>query len=60
MKEYTMIRHQRSVIAVLLLAACAIVLTGCEMEWVKDVARENLASFVTDLVSTAVDGTIAP
>ena len=55
-----MIRHRRSVFAVLLLAAGAILLTGCEMEWMKDVARENLAAFVTDLVSTAVDGTIAP
>ncbi|MGB2985816.1 MAG: hypothetical protein WBE26_08025 [Phycisphaerae bacterium] len=47
-------------IAVLLAMVAAALLLGCEVEFVGDAARENLASFVIDVVSTSVNESINP
>ncbi len=42
------------------LALAAVLLAGCDTGFVQDAARTSLASFATDIFSTAVDATIGP
>ena len=43
-----------------LVVLTAILSVGCESDWVARAARANLASFVTDVVSVAVNETLNP
>ena len=42
------------------LAMIIVFAVGCETEFVNTAARANLASFITDVVSVAVNATISP
>ena len=54
-----MIRPKNTLIAAIF-ALVIILATGCETRFVTDAARTSLASFVTDVFSTAVNATLSP
>lgn len=54
-------KNYRSLLACSALAVTASMLAaGCEGGFVTESARTSLASFVTDIISTAVESTIGP
>lgn len=53
-----MTRETRKSTVVLLIAFAALV-AGCETGFVQDAARDNLAAFLGDVFTTAVNDTIA-
>lgn len=53
-----MIRRRLSRAVTLLVLATAAFTAGCEVDWVKQVAYENLGAFVVDIVQTGVNQTI--
>ena len=53
-----MIRRRLSRTVTLLVVAAAALTAGCEVEWIKQVAYENLGAFVVDIVQTGVNQTI--
>jgi len=55
-----MTQRRLPLLIVLLAAIAGTVLTGCEISFVGDAARQSLSSFVIDVFSTAVDATINP
>jgi hypothetical protein len=54
-----MIRRPLSFVLTLLLVLTVIFAVGCEMEWVRQIAFENLGSFVVDVVQTGVNETLS-
>ena len=53
-----MIQRRLSLVITLMLALTTVFVVGCEVEWIRDVAYQNLGSFVIDVVSTGVNATI--
>ena len=52
-----MTRRRLSLVVTLLLGSTILFATGCD-EWVSKLARQNLGSFVVDIVQTAVNETL--
>ena len=55
-----MTRYRTSWLAAMGLAVLGLFVTGCERGFIDDAARRSLASFIVDVVQTAVNGTIVP
>ena len=59
-KEYTMKTRRLSVVVVALVIVAAGLLAGCETGFVNKAGRSALASFINEVITTAVDGTVNP
>ncbi len=55
-----MVHRCRRFAALVLLTLCSALATACDGDFITEEARRSLASFVTGIVTTAVDGAIGP
>ena len=53
-------QRKRSRIVVTLLMLSAALTSGCETDFIEEQALESFASFITSVVTTAIDDTIRP
>ncbi len=59
-REFDMDQRKRSRIVVTLLMLSAALTSGCETGFIEEQALESFASFITGVVTTAVDDAIRP
>ena len=59
-REFDMDQRKRSRIVVTLLMLSAALTSGCETDFIEEQALESFASFITSVVTTAIDDTIRP
>ncbi len=55
-----MIGRYRRLAILALLAASSVLATACDATYITEEARSSLASFVTGVITTAVEGAIGP
>ena len=59
-KEYIKMSQGISRVVLWIVAVGAVAAAGCERGFIDDALRTNLARFLTDVVTTAVNATITP